>query len=76
MARRSKHSDPEILRKRLVSLLTDFEQELKKDDLRLKVLALVPAHNALRDLGCSLISKEYAPAARDRILHYFANILV
>lgn len=71
MARRRKQTDPEILRDKLVSLLTDFEQELKNDDLRMKVLALVPVNNLLRDLGCSLIPKECAPAARDRILHYF-----
>ncbi len=70
MARRSKQEEPESLRKRLVELLADFEQELEKGDLRSKVLCLVPAHNLLRDLGSSLISKEYAPSARERIIHY------
>lgn len=70
MARRSKQHDPESLRHELVELLTNFESELKKRDLRLKVLSLVSAHTLLRDLGSSLIPKEYASSARDRILHY------
>lgn len=70
MARRSKQNDPESLRHELVELLTNFESELQKRDLRLKVLSLVSAHNLLRDLGSSLIPKEYASSARDRILHY------
>ena len=61
----------EDIRKQLVKLLTDFEQELKSDHLRDKVLALVPCFNQLRDLGKSLIPPSTARSARDRILHYF-----
>jgi hypothetical protein len=50
--------------------LTNFEHELQRGDLRSKVLSLIPAHNLLRDLGSSLIPKEYAPSARERIIHY------
>ena len=71
MARRSRQHDPESLREELVKLLINFEKELQKKDLRSKVLSLVPAHNLLRDLGSSLIPKEYASSARDRIIHYF-----
>jgi hypothetical protein len=39
--------------------------------LRTRVLALLPVFNSLRDLGSSLISKEDAPNARERILFYF-----
>ncbi len=70
MPRRSKQNDPEILQKELIDLLTHFSDELKKDDLRPKVVALVPAFHTLRDLGSSLIPKEIAPSARDRILAY------
>jgi hypothetical protein len=70
MSRRPKQRDPETLRKELLSLLSDFEFKLSKGDLRRKVLALVPAHELLRDLGSSLIPKEYASSARDRIIHY------
>lgn len=70
MARRSKQNDPESLRHELVELLINFESKLQKRDLRLKVLSLVSAHTLLRDLGSSLIPKEYASSARDRILHY------
>lgn len=71
MARRRKQKDPETLRLKLIDLLTDFESELQSDDLRSKVLALLPAHNLLRDLSSSLIPKEFANAARDRVLYYF-----
>lgn len=71
MARRSNPKDnPEELRKHLVELLTNFSEELKKDDLRPKVRALVPAFHTLRDLGSSLIPKSDAPSARDRIIEY------
>ena len=71
MAKRRNQNNPEELRMRLVLLLTDFERELHQEDLRSKVLALVPVHNLLRDLGSSLITGECAAAARDRILSYF-----
>lgn len=71
MPRRAKQGDPAVLREKLISLLTNFSEELKKDDLRPKVIALVPAFHVLRDLGSSLIPKEIAPSARDRILAYF-----
>lgn len=52
-------------------LLSNFEVELQSDELRDKVKALVPAFQLLRELGSSLIPKEEASAARDRILAYF-----
>ena len=71
MARRSQPNDaPEELRQSLIELLTNFSEELKKDDLRPKVVALVPAFHTLRDLGSSLIPKSEAPSARDRIISY------
>ncbi|MFP3558204.1 DNA mismatch endonuclease Vsr [Paraburkholderia sp. SIMBA_049] len=70
MVRRSQQQDPESLRQYLIGLLTNFEAELKKGDLRGKVIALVPAHHTLRDLGSSLILDESAQSARDRILLY------
>ena len=71
MARRSKPNDtPETLLKSLVDLLTNFSEELEKDDLRTKVVALVPAFHTLRDLGSSLIPKSEARSARDRIISY------
>jgi hypothetical protein len=70
MPRRSKPSDPETLRRELVKLLTHFEEELRSRNLRDKVLALIPAHHLLRDLGSSLIPMEGSNAARERILQY------
>jgi hypothetical protein len=48
-------------------------QELKSDNLRNKVLSLVPCFHHLRDLGKSLIPSTVARSARDRILHYFSK---
>ncbi|MDY6851368.1 MAG: hypothetical protein SV487_04730 [Thermodesulfobacteriota bacterium] len=55
----------------LQKLLIDFEQELKSDSLRNKVLSLIPCFHHLRELGKSLIPADIAKSARDRILHYF-----
>jgi len=71
MPRRPNMDVPEKIRGEIISLLSDFEQQLKNTDLRAKVLALVPAFHLLRDMGSSLIAKEDASSARDRILAYF-----
>lgn len=61
----------EEIRKQLQELLANFEQELKSDSLRKKVLSLVSCFHHLRDLGKSLVPSNIARSARDRILHYF-----
>jgi hypothetical protein len=71
--RRSRQNDPEYLRNRLVDLLVHFKEEVHSGNLRKKVLSLVPAHNLLRDLGSSLITKEDASSARDRIIYYMSK---
>lgn len=63
--------ESEEIRKQLQELLANFELELKSNNLRKKVLALVPCFHHLRDLGKSLIPSTIARSARDRILHYF-----
>ena len=63
--------DPEVVRRRVEELIRNFESELQTEELRPKVLALVPIFHNLRDLGKALIPSEYASAARDRILYYF-----
>lgn len=70
MARRSQRDNPEQLRKKLISLLEDFEQKLLENNLREQVKSLVPANYHLRDLGSSLIKDEQVESARDRILAY------
>ena len=70
MPRRASVNKPELLRQQLLELLTDFESELQKEDLREKVHSLIPVHRRLRDLGCSLVPREAGKAARDRILFY------
>ena len=71
MARRSQpNDDPESLRQSLVELLTNFAAELKKPDLRAKVVALIPAFHKLRDLGSSLMPKTSGPSALERIIAY------
>lgn len=68
MARRSQQDNPEELRQRLLELLSDFENNLKLDDLRQRVRGLVPVFNTLRDLGSSMIPE--GDSGRDRILLY------
>lgn len=70
MPRRSKQGELETIRATLCELLLNFRRELEAPNLRAKVQALVPAYHLLRDLGSSLIPKEDATSARDRILFY------
>lgn len=71
MSRRLKKKSSELLKRDLVAFLSDFEKALQKKDLRKKVVALIPAFHAMRNLGSSLIPRSTARSARDRILHYF-----
>lgn len=73
MRKERKQVDPEVVRQRVENLIRNFESELRKEDLRPKVLALVPIFDGLRDLGKALIPSRYASAARDRILYYFCK---
>lgn len=70
MAQSVKGGRPDVLRRRLIDLLTDFENYLEQDNLRDQVQALVPAVYLLRDLGSSLIPQNDASSARERILYY------
>lgn len=63
--------DPEIVRRKVEELIRNFESELQAEELRPKVLALIPIFQNLRKLGKALIPSKYSSAARDRILHYF-----
>lgn len=71
MTSKKKQADPEAVRRKVERLIQNFQTELRTDELRSKVLALVPIFKGLRDLGKALIPDEYASAARDRILYYF-----
>ncbi len=69
--KKRKQTDPETVRRKVETLIENFEAELRTGDLRSKVLAIVPVFNELRRLGKALIPGEYASAASDRILYYF-----
>lgn len=71
MRRSRPEKEPEAIRKSLVDLLTNFAAELKKSNLRAKVIALVPAFHKLRDLGSSLIQANGVSSARGRVIAYF-----
>ena len=68
---RKKQTVPETHRRKVEELIGNFKSELQKEELRPKVLALVPIFHGLRKLGKSLLPPEHASAARDRILFYF-----
>lgn len=55
----------------LRSVLEDFEKTEISHEIRVRVLALIPAFESLRDLGKSLIPKGLSISARDRLLTYF-----
>ncbi len=61
----------EVIRGKLENLIVNFKKELEQEDLRRKVLSLIPAYQHLRDIGKLLISEQDASSARDRILYYF-----
>ena len=73
MGRRSRPGDAEELRRTLVQLLTHFESELSKPDIRAKVRGLIPAFHSIRDLGASLLPLKVAKSGRDRILEYLLH---
>ena len=70
MPSRDGDESPETIRSALVAMLSDFASELQRDDLRAKVLALVPIARAFRSLGTNLIPADGSDAARDRVLSY------
>ena len=72
MARRTTDGtqEPEKVRLKLQQLIVNFEKDLNAEDLRIKVLSLVPLLHTLRELGRSLIPKQSAASARGRILFY------
>lgn len=55
----------------LIQLLKRFEKVADVGELREQVLALVPAHEAIRDLGKVLVPSGLRLSARDRLLKYF-----
>lgn len=69
-SRTTKLEDPETIRRKVETLVKNFELELRQGDLRIKVLTLIPIMHCLRELGRSLVPAEYQSAARDRILFY------
>lgn len=70
MGRRSKRGNAEALRRRLVALFTEFEQQLSSDSLREQVRALIPAYDHLADLGASLPPAEDGDSGFARLLSY------
>lgn len=71
MARRSKPAgDTAAQLQQINNLLGHFEAKLSDPDLREKVIALVPAIDALRDLGSGLIDPAGKMAAKTRIIKY------
>lgn len=61
----------ESIRRELQTLISNFEEELKKEELRPKVLFLVRFLGKFRELGVALSDNTTRTSARQRILHYF-----
>ena len=54
----------------MIELLENFEEHLKRSELRTQVLELIPATELLQNLGCSLLHGPDTDSARARILAY------
>ncbi|MGV7928988.1 MAG: HNH endonuclease [Spirochaetota bacterium] len=68
---KNKKGDIESLLKYFHNLIENFESALEEEDLRQKVLTIIPLFHHLRSIGKSLIPKQDSASARDRILFYF-----
>ena len=55
----------------LRKILEEFERKSLSEDLRSRVIALVPGFEAIREMGKSLIANGLQKSARDRLLSYF-----
>jgi len=55
----------------LRDILKEFEKKSISGDLRGRVIALVPAFDAIREIGKSLVTDGLQKSARDRLLAYF-----
>jgi len=64
-------SPTEDLLKQLLDLLENFKRKLEEEDVRAKVLALLPAHDVFLELGKSVIPAGLKMSARDRLIAYF-----
>lgn len=71
MKKEAKNTDPEALRTQLEDLVRNLRAELQSEELRSRVLALIPVFHTLRSLGQALIQPQDARAAKGRLLHYF-----
>ena len=56
---------------KLNNLIANFKKELVSDDLRTKVISLIPVFHQLREIGKAIVPPQSASSARDRILFYF-----
>ena len=70
MKPKKSESKSEHIRLKLKGLIDNYGTLLEKDDLRNKVIGLIPAFKQLRGLGKSLIQQVDTASARDRILFY------
>ena len=55
----------------LETILADFDNNYNKNDIRGRILSLVPAFDTIRDLGKSIIPDGNNISARNRLLKYF-----
>lgn len=73
MARRSQTADPEVLRAKLVDLLQDLPNRLRRGDVGEQVGELVNIHHHLRDLGASIgatLAPSDSGSGRARLIAY------
>lgn len=63
--------ETQALLSQVTRLLEEFQALSADSDLRKRVRAVIPVHHAVLELGKSLLPKELASSAQQRLLHYF-----
>jgi len=69
MAKKRNSFDPEAIRLQLEELVGKLQVQLASEDLRERVLSIIPVRHSVRDLGVSMLPKDVG-SARNRILYY------
>ncbi|TXK36463.1 HNH endonuclease [Pontibacter qinzhouensis] len=69
MAKRSNSYNPDAIRLQLEELVGKLQVQLASEDLRERVLSIIPVRHSVRDLGVSMLPKDIG-SARNRILYY------
>lgn len=69
MAKKRNSYNPEAIRLQLEELVGKLQAQLESEDLRERVLSIIPVRHSVRDLGVAMLPQDVG-SARNRILYY------